>query len=199
MPLSSYTAALTPGQAETLRAVLEAQNFEFKPKPYTLFAASRGKLNISVYEKGPKVLVQGRETEDFVRFHLEPEVLGEARLGYEEVHNPEFFEPHIGIDESGKGDFFGPLVVAGVYVDAEAVREITGAGVRDSKRITSDVKIRALADAIRNTRSVFSDVIVLRPEKYNELYEKFANLNRLLAWGHARVLENILERVPDCP
>ena len=88
---------------------MERENFEFVEKPYTHYAAKKGKLNVAVYEKGPKVLVQGKETEHFVQFYLEPEILGEARLGYEEVHNPEMFEPHFGIDESGKGDYFGPL------------------------------------------------------------------------------------------
>ena len=72
---------------------------------------------MAVYEKGPKVLVQGRDVEEFVQFELEPKILGEAKLGYEEVHSPEMFEPHFGVDESGKGDFFGPLVISGAYVD----------------------------------------------------------------------------------
>ena len=112
MSANSHTAMISEEQAEKLRGVLEQQGFEFGEKPYTLFSAKKGKLNVSVYQKGPKVLVQGRETGDFVRFTLEPEILGEARLGYEEVHQPEMFEPHFGIDESGKGDYFGPLVVA---------------------------------------------------------------------------------------
>src|SRR5205085_5719348 len=37
------------------------------------------------------------------------------------------------------------------------------------------------------------------PERYNELYKKFGNLNKLLAWGHARVIENLLEAHPECP
>ncbi len=95
-----------------------------------------------MYEKGPKVVVQGKETEDFVRFYLEPEILKEARVGYEEVLNPTMFEPHFGIDESGKGDFFGPLVIAGVYVDREIARQLLALGVTDSKKIGSDNRIR---------------------------------------------------------
>ena len=99
--MNSYTVALNPEQVETLRGVLEEQDFEFSDKPHAIYSAKRGKLNVTVYEKGPKVLVQGKETEDFVKFTLEPQVLGEARLGYEEIHDPEQFEPHFGIDESG--------------------------------------------------------------------------------------------------
>src|SRR5688572_12219363 len=76
--LTSHTAPLTAAQAARLREVLEDRGYEFEAKPYTIFAAKKGKLNVAVYEKGPKVLVQGKETEDFIRFILEPEVLGEA-------------------------------------------------------------------------------------------------------------------------
>jgi ribonuclease HIII len=109
------------------------------------------------------------------------------------------FEPHFGVDESGKGDFFGPLVIAGVYVDHGIARKLMDAGVQDSKRIGSDARIRALADAILKTTMGLSEVVLIGPAKYNELYEKFGNLNKLLAWGHARVIENLLAKKPDCP
>ena len=153
---------------------------------------------MAVYEKGPKVVVQGKETEDFVRFYLEPEILKEARIGYEEVLNPAMFEPHFGIDESGKGDFFGPLVIAGVYVDREIARQLLSLGVMDSKKIGSDSRIRQLAEEINKTPGLAANIVLIGPEKYNLLYEKFANLNDLLAWGHARVIENLLQLKPDC-
>jgi ribonuclease HIII len=125
--------------------------------------------------------------------------LGEAKLGYEEVHLPEMFEPHLGVDESGKGDFFGPLVISGVYVDRGIARKLLDSGVVDSKRISSDARIRALADTIRKTSQGLVETVLIGPAKYNELYEKFDNLNRLLGWGHARVIENLLARKPGCP
>jgi ribonuclease HIII len=197
--LTSHTQALTAAQAEKLRALLAERGFEFMTKPYCLYAATKPKVNVLVYEKGPKVVVQGKGTEDFVTNLLEPEILGEAKLGYEEVHQPEMFQPHIGVDESGKGDFFGPLVIAGVYVDGEAVRRLREIGAVDSKRIGSDERIAKLAAEIRQVRGLAWEVIAIHPERYNQLYAKFGNLNRLLAWGHARVIENLLERVPDCP
>ena len=103
--MNSYTSSLTAEQATKLRALLTERGFEFVPRPYTLFFAKKDKLSVAVYEKGPKVLLQGKGTEEFVRFELEPEILGEAKLGYEEVHSPEMFEPHFGVDESGKGRF----------------------------------------------------------------------------------------------
>ena len=197
--MNSYTHALTNEQTTKLRALLEELGFDFSPKQYTLFFAQKNKLSVAVYEKGPKVLVQGRDVEEFVQFELEPKILGEAKLGYEEVHSPEMFEAHFGVDESGKGDFFGPLVISGVYVDRGIGRKLLDAGVVDSKRIGSDTRIRALADTIRKSSLGLVETVLIGPAKYNELYEKFGNLNKLLGWGHARVIENLLAKKPACP
>lgn len=198
-PLTLYTSPLTADQAAKLRTILEADGYKFEPKPYTLYYAAKDKLNVAVYEKGPKVVLQGKGTQDFVTFRLEPEVLGEAKLGYEDVLNPEMFAPHFGVDESGKGDFFGPLVIAGCYTDRGITRQLMEAGIQDSKRIGSDQRIRQLAGIIRQTPGAVQSVVAIGPERYNQMYRKFGNLNRLLAWGHARVIENLLEIRPDCP
>jgi ribonuclease HIII len=190
--MTSYTHALTTEQAAKLRALLKELAFEFAERPYTLFFAQKNKLSVAVYEKGPKILLQGKGIEEFVQFELEPKIL-------EEVHSPEMFEPHFGIDESGKGDFFGPLVIAGVYVDRDIARRFLEAGIQDSKRIGSDARIRALAKIIRTTPGAVGDTVAIGPERYNDLYEKFGNLNSLLGWGHARVIENLLAKRPDCP
>ena len=197
--MNSYTHLLTDEQVRKLRALLEDLGFEFLPKPWTIFFAQKNKLSVAVYEKGPKILLQGKGVEEFVQFELEPKILGEAKLGYEEVHSPEMFEPHFGVDESGKGDFFGPLVISGVYVDRGIARKLLDAGVVDSKRIGSDARIRALADTIRKSELGLVETVLIGPTKYNELYDKFANLNSLLGWGHARVVENLLAKKPECP
>lgn len=98
----------------------------------------------------------------------------------------------IGIDESGKGDYFGPLVIAAVFVDATTQRELALMQARDSKKI-SDGRILEMAPDIKTICP--HSVIAIGPQKYNELYAKIKNLNRLLAWGHAKALENLLERV----
>src|SRR3954468_6380948 len=196
--MTSYTHPLTTEQAAKLRALLKELSYEFAARPYTLFFAQKNKLSVAVYEKGPKILLQGKGLEEFVQFELEPKILGEAKFGYEEVHSPEMFEPHFGIDESGKGDFFGPLVIAGVYVDRGIARQLIDAGVQDSKRIGSDARIRALADTIRKTTLGLTNKVLIGPAKYNELYRDFGNLNSLLGWGHARVIENLLQKKPDC-
>src|SRR5438876_4497538 len=112
--MNSYTHPLSPEQANRLRALLDELGFEFSPKQYTLFFAQKNKLSVAVYEKGPKVLVQGKGVEEFVQFELEPKIFGEAKLGYEEVHSPEMFEQYFVVDESGMGDLCGRLVIAGV-------------------------------------------------------------------------------------
>ena len=197
--MNSYTQALTADQAKKLRDLVTELGFQFSSKPYTVFFAQKDKLSVAVYEKGPKVLIQGKGVEEFVQFELEPKILGEAKLGYEEVHSPEMFEPHFGIDESGKGDFFGPLVISGVYVDRGIARQLLDAGVQDSKRIGSDARIRTLAEIIQKATMGLTDTVLIGPAKYNELYHKFGNLNSLLGWGHARVIENLLEKKPECP
>jgi ribonuclease HIII len=99
----------------------------------------------------------------------------------------------IGIDESGKGDYFGPLVIAGVYVAREQEEPLRAAGVRDSKAL-SDKKVAAFAEQIR-VLCPFT-IVAIGPERYNSLQTSFKNLNHLLAWGHARAIENLLEKVP---
>jgi ribonuclease HIII len=98
----------------------------------------------------------------------------------------------IGMDESGKGDYFGPLVAAAVYLEPEQADALTALGVRDSKRLT-DKRAIELAAEIRKIAQV--EVVRINPARYNSLYEKMKNLNRLLAWAHARALENLLSRV----
>jgi ribonuclease HIII len=100
----------------------------------------------------------------------------------------------IGVDESGKGDYFGPLVVAGVWAEGDG-NALAALGVRDSKRV-SDGRARQLAVEVREGHP--TTVVAIGPERYNEMYRSMGNLNRLLAWAHARVIENLLEQVPDC-
>ena len=101
----------------------------------------------------------------------------------------------IGIDESGKGDYFGPLVIAAVFVDATTQGELKLIGARDSKRL-SDGPVLEMAPDIKTICP--HSIIAIGPQKYNELYAKIKNLNRLLAWGHAKALENLLERGVTC-
>ena len=128
--ITSYTCKLSKTQGTRLRQCLQQKGFRFKELPYTHFAANQEKINVAYYTSG-KLLVQGKGTQDFVQFILEPDILGEARLGYEDVLNPERLIPRVGVDESGKGDFFGPLCIAGVYVNETIVKDFESAGIMD--------------------------------------------------------------------
>jgi ribonuclease HIII len=98
----------------------------------------------------------------------------------------------IGMDESGKGDYFGPLVIGAVYVDEQTEHKLISLGVQDSKLLT-DKRMQAMSQEIKALCPNF--VVPIEPKRYNELYNKVQNLNRLLGWGHAWVLEQMLEKV----
>src|SRR5580698_6515843 len=190
-PLTSYTCKLTDSQATALEAYLRAHDFESRQVPYARFAGSKKDLNVVFYESG-KLVLQGKGTQEFLEFVLEPEILKEARLGYEAILNPELLVPRLGVDESGKGDFFGPMCVAGVYVNESVIKAWEDAGIRDSKNISSDKKIKELAELIRDTPGCVTSVVPIGNEAYNRLYAKMRSVNTLLAWGHARVIENLM-------
>ena len=191
--MASYTCSLDDAQGAALEVYLQEHGFAMRKVSHARFGGKRDKVNVVFYESG-KLVVQGKGTREFVEFVLEPEILKEARLGYEAELNPEMTVARIGVDESGKGDFFGPLCIAGVYVNESVCRVLVEAGVRDSKRISSDKRIAALAEAIRTASGCVWSVVPVGPESYNRLYGKMGNVNRLLAWGHARVIENLLEK-----
>lgn len=194
--LSSYTLKLDDAQMEKLRGICEGRHWERFEVAYARFAykADHAKVNVTAYTSG-KVVIAGKGTEDFVRDTIEAEVTGAPKLGYDEVLHPEWFESHAGLDESGKGDFFGPVTTATVIADRDAVEEWLKAGVKDSKKI-SEGQIFKLEELIRNTRGVVVEVFAWEHmPKYNELMAKpSANLNRLLAWQHAKGLIAALNR-----
>ena len=193
---SSFSFKLTPEQQQRLLEELRRGNYEPFSAPYVLAGGRTPHCTIALYTSG-KLLVQGRDAADVVAFTIEPLVLQSASLGYEDTLNPDGIRPHLGVDESGKGDFFGPLVAAGVYLDAHAAKKMLELGVKDSKRIASDARIETLANAIRAIAKW--DVVAIGNEKYNELQKKMRTVNNLLGWMHARVIENMLAKAPDCP
>jgi len=190
-PLTSYTCKLDDEQAAALEAHLREASFKPREVPYARFAGEKDKLNIVFYESG-KLVVQGKGTQEFIEFVLEPEILKQARLGYEAVLNPDLLLARFGVDESGKGDFFGPLCVAGVYVNESVVKSWQDAGIKDSKNISSDKRMAELAKLIRETPGCVTSVVPIGNEAYNRLYKTMGSVNTLLAWGHARVIENLM-------
>jgi ribonuclease HIII len=196
-PMNSFSAKLTPEQQDVLFELLQSGNYRPLTVPHTRIAVEAGQCNVNLYNSG-KLLIQGKGTREFVEFIIEPLVLQVAGVGYEAVLDPESRRPHLGVDESGKGDFFGPLVIASAYVDESLFDTMEKMGVKDSKAISSDKKALALGAEIRKLLGKRCDVIKIGPSAYNRLYARMRSVNRILAWGHAQVIENVLPHVPEC-
>jgi ribonuclease HIII len=186
--MSSFVVQLDLNLAEKLQEGLKAQGFEISHPPYTLFQGKKKGVTCTLYTSG-KLMVQGKEMAPFIQFYLEPEILQTFAFGYEELKLD--LSPRIGVDESGKGDFFGPLCIGGVYAAEEQIKELLKIGVKDSKKL-SDASVVKIAQKIR--KDYLYHIVRIGPEKYNELYEKFGNLNLLLGWGHATVIEQLFEK-----
>jgi ribonuclease HIII len=198
--MSTYTVKLDEDQIEKLSELCEHRMYQYYFVDHTLFAfkAPREDVNIVGYKSG-KVVIQGKGTESFVQNTIEAEITGAAQLGYEEVHNPEWFEPHAGLDEAGKGDLFGPLVSCCVIADGDMVRQWREKGVKDSKALT-DGSILRLEKVITSTKGVVVKKMFAGMNRYNELMARpGANLNKLLAWYHSKALQAALEVRPDTP
>ncbi len=198
MSTNSFTFKLDEEQQEALSALLRNPKYLPESVPHTKIAVSIPDCRINLYKSG-KLLIQGKGAQEWITFTLEPEILKEAIIGYEELQDPEAFNPHMGIDESGKGDFFGPLVIASAYVDEGLVHKLREMGVRDSKKISSDNVALNMARDIRKLLGDRCALVTIGPRSYNRMYAKIRNVNKMLAWGHARAIENLLEKVPGCP
>ncbi len=200
---SSYTFELTNDQQEILLGIMVNGNYRKREVPYSLWSVEGNKFNATLYAKEKhgkrKLCVQGSGAEDFVLFTLEPQVLGAATLGYEEVLDPQLTSAHAGSDESGKGDYFGPLVVCCAYTDERLSAEMKKLGVRDCKQMSDQAVLTAGAALRKLLGPAGYAVVKIGPAAYNRLYAKIPNINRLLAWAHGTAIEELLEKQPGCP
>lgn len=183
---ASFVTTIDLKLADKLRGDLTAQGFELSKPPYTLFAAKKSGISCTLYTSG-KLMVQGKGKEEFIQFYLEPEILGNLSYSYPEAEAD--LTPHIGGDEAGKGDFFGPLCIAAVY--SNDIPALIKMGAQDSKKM-GDKNIHALAKKIK--AACPHAIVRISPLKYNELYEKFHNLNHLLAWAHATAIAELVAK-----
>ncbi len=195
---NSFTYELTSEQQRVLIDLIRGGNYRPLTMEHTIIAAATESCTIALYKSG-KCLVQGKGAEEFVQFALEPIVMQAVKVGYEDVLDPDASRPHMGVDESGKGDFWGPLVVASAYVDESLVGPMREMNVRDSKRITSDKVAIQMATQIRHLLGNRYAVVTIGPGAYNRLYAKMRSVNRMLGWAHARAIEDLLGKVPGCP
>ena len=191
--ITMYTIVLDDEQAEKLEAWCKARGWGDNEVAYARFAFKGPKVNLVFYKSG-KLVIQGKMTQDFVQNVLETEITLSPELGYDEVHHPEWFEPHAGMDESGKGDLFGPVICATVIADGDMVRGWMEEGIKDSKKI-SDPQILRLERIILRTKGAVIEKSFCGMGKYNELMNRpKANLNKLIAWLHAKALEAALDK-----
>ncbi|MDR2812734.1 MAG: ribonuclease HIII [Puniceicoccales bacterium] len=189
-----FTFTLSDVQAERLRDICERRGFEPYAVDYARYAFHGNGFNVIMYNSG-KLVLQGKEAAEFVTFIVEPQITQVFALGNEDILHSEWFAPHAGLDESGKGDFFGPIVTACVIAGGDEVHALRKAGARDSKAITSDRALLAIEKKIREVEGIAIEVMTFSMVKYNELYGRFGNnLNRLLGWAHACTLGNALKR-----
>jgi len=185
MHASTFTAKIDVALATKLLEDLPLQGFELSKPPYTIFAAKKKGVSCTLYESG-NLVVQGKEMQEFIEFYLEPEIIKSFQFSHPTVGLD--LTPRIGMDEAGKGDFFGPLCIGALFAEGDGIVKLQEMGVKDSKRF-SDESILKLAKKIRVAYPY--TVIRLFPQKYNELYGKFKNLNRMLGWAHAAALGDL--------
>lgn len=172
---SNFVTKIDADVGQRLQAMLQAAGYEFREVAYARFGAKGEGVNVVLYDSG-KLVVQGKGAAEF-RIHRLQEITG--------LPEPRLKVATIGCDEAGKGDYFGPLTVAAVAMTPEEEQFLDEVPLQDSKTLT-DRQISEAAESIRNVLP--HEVIVIGPAKYNELYPKFGNVNRLLAWAHAKAM-----------
>jgi ribonuclease HIII len=190
---TTYVTRLDPAAGKRLYADLGRGTFAFRPLDHAAWSAKGEDVVVTLYLSG-KLVVQGRGLEAFLRRHL-PDASPSAPP--ERTAAPavaEIREETLGSDESGKGDYFGPLVVAAALVRPEDADFLVELGVRDSK-LATDGTIRRVEGALAGRLP--HAVRVLEPESYNEAWRRAGNLNVLLGRLHAEVIDAVLAAMPD--
>lgn len=185
---STFVTTVDPSLSTRMIKELKEQEFEITIPAYTLFQAKKKGISCTLYKSG-KLTVQGKDMGPFIEFYLEPHILESFNFTHKDLNIVK--DARIGIDESGKGDFFGPLCIAGVYAEGETITKLHQTGIKDSKKL-NDATILKFAEKIR--KECQFQIVKINPAKYNELIGQFGNLNHLLAWGHATAIEQLTEK-----
>lgn len=151
-------------------------------------------ISISVYDTGAVIIdcndpVMSKLINDyFLTLPLDYRAYASTTLGID-LQNK-----WIGTDEAGKGDYFGPLVVAGVCLDMEKATLLFRQGLTDSKKIAPG-RLHALERLVKEILPPTSfEVIVISPEKYNKLHVSMGNVLDIMVWAHSKVISTLSGR-----
>jgi ribonuclease HIII len=168
--------------------IIEKKQYNFE----SVITSGKEKIKLQVYfgKKGVRTIIQGNKESNLYKL-IHSIVFEQQEIPFNESLENEPAN-YIGTDEAGKGDIFGPLVVAGFYYDESIRNSLIKIGVRDSKEL-SDFQIKQIAGKLKKLYKGKYNVVFISPEKYNELYDKFKNLNKLLNWAHSKCAANLLE------
>lgn len=193
------TMQLPQNQIDRFRKYLESEGFSFEKRPHQVFLARSEGVVVNLYENG-KIVFGGKnyssieEIRDFLLSIGAKEIITQKKE-YPPIDVP---GTRIGTDEVGKGDYFGPLVIGGVLITEDKEEKVSKLGIKDSKAL-SETTISNLAIKIRGILDKKEyEVIWISPIKYNILYNDLGNLNKILGWGHARAIENLLDDGKNC-
>jgi ribonuclease HIII len=178
---NTFTIQLDSKEQSRVKDVLLANNWveEKDPNQYVKYRLRSPKSSIATMYTSGKLVFQGKEDFTSVIANIK-EKNGNSISG---------IRSHIGVDEVGKGDYFGPLVVVACFVDREFANKINLLGFSDSKKF-SDTKIMDFYEKVHDYPYYYSSVVY--PHLYNELAQEYGNVSILLAKQHSIVIERAL-------
>lgn len=200
MSQKTISLKLTNEQVGSLKGLLKQEGWseEEIKNEYVALRMKNDNGSVCTLYTSMKVVFQGKE--DFKKIIAELESKGREEKGKgfgnkdnavkEEKVGKDEVVPHLGVDEVGKGDYFGPLVVVACFVSEDFLEKIAGLGILDSKRI-SDSRIRDIYEEIKDYPYYY--VSVIKPAEYNKRIKELKNVAILLAKEHSRVIEMGLE------
>ena len=193
------TIELSRNKFAEFKTYLQSEGFTFETRPHQYFLARTEGLVVNLYNSG-KIVLAGRESfikqkvEDFLAGQDAKQVVRKEKQ-YSEIN---VTGNRIGTDEAGKGDYFGPLVIAGALVTESQIKKLTEAGIRDSKTMNDNSIIKLASEIKMLIDDDQYEIITIPPEKYNSLQETMENLNCILGWGHAKAIETLLGGKTKC-
>ncbi len=178
MSVRNLTIRVPEDQTEKVRSALKAEGMKEREVSNTLWSLEGEGVYANMYPSGI-LLLQGQRAENFYRTVLES------------IQVPS--KPLCGCDEAGKGDIFGPLVLSCCVIEPSNFLAVLSLSPKDSKRLR-DGEITAMYRKLKD--HVFSRSIVLSPERFNQLYERTPNINRIMDRAYRRLIDEVLKIYP---